>query len=358
MAGQALPSFADFVAATNEKVITKPKDIISDAVKHTYAFKDMLASKSAGEVVKSGTKLTDRIELDAGTQFSFYDPNEQFTPYIEALLTKIEVPWRFAKDLWAWTDHEVKLNEGDPLVQYKSLRDAKRAGCYVSIYGGMEDALWATPNVTTMEGTGTGGRPYSIRAFVTEDGNAPAGFTTLMTVNPTNKPRWKNQVQNYAFASLDTTLPAGMESLWRKVKFESPDSKVDYFKETRFQKFKIYTNGDGRDNYVRLTRNANDRAMAGNQPDLGFAVQDVQFSGIPVKYIEALDDVAYPVGQPRFFFLNYDFIFPVFHSERYMHETDPINGGMTQPYSWVVYKDVWYNLFCRSRWRQGILVPV
>jgi hypothetical protein len=40
-----------------------------------------------------------------------------------------------------------------------------------------------------------------------------------------------------------------------------------------------------------------------------------------------------------------------------MYETDPMNGGVGQPYTWVVYKDSWYNLFCRSRRRQGILVP-
>lgn len=359
MAGKNLFSFADFVTATNEHVVTPPKDIISDAVLHTYAVKDMLRGKGESEVVKSGTKLTDRIQLQTGTQFGFYDPNEVFSPSIEDVLTKIESPWRFAKDCWGFTDHETMLNEGDRLVQYKSLRDSKRQASTISLYNGIENALWATPDTNTMESqTNTGGRPYSIRAFVTEDGNAPSGFTTIQQVNPTTFPKWKNQVQNYAYASIDSTLPTALEALWRKCKFESPDNKDSYFKETKFNKFKVYTNLDGWQNYVRLTRNANDRAVSGGGPDLGFATENPVFGGIPVCWIEALDSVGYSTGQPRYFFLNYEFMYPVFHSERYMHETNPINGGVGQPYSWVVYKDCWYNLFCRSRYRQGIAVPV
>ena len=360
MAGKALASFADFVTATNERVLTDPKDIISDAVSRTYAIRDMLKGKGESDVVKSGATITERIQLSATTQFGFYDPNEQFTPSVEDVLTKTSLNWRFAKDAWAWTDHELKLNEGDRLTQFKNLRDSKRMACTISLYNGMEAALWATPDASTMESSGTGGRPYSIRAFLTEDGNAPAGFSTLMGVDPTaaNKSRWKNQVANYAYGSIDSTLPAALEAIWRKCKFESPDSKDNYFRETKFNKFKIYTNMDGWQTYVRLTRNANDRAMSSKGPDLGAFVDAPMFGGIPLSWIEALDGVGYPIGQPRFFFVNFEYLYPIFHSERYMYETDPINGGHTQPYSWVVYKDCWYNLFCRSRYRQGMVVPV
>lgn len=358
MAGKALPSFADFVTATNEKVVTSPKDIISDAVLRTYTIKDMLRGKSDALIVQSGSQITDRTQLVAGTQFNFYDPNEVQTPAIEDVMTKLTAQWRFCKDAWAWTDQEIMLNEGDKYIQYKSLRDSKRMACTISLYNGMEAALWATPDVNTMETSGTGGRPYSIPAFITETGAAPAGFTVIQGVNPTTFPKWKNQVSNYAFAAIDTTLPTALEAIWRKCKFESPDTKDSYFKETKFNKFKVYTNLDGWQNYVRLTRNANDRAVGGGTFDLGAFVDSPVFGGIPVNWIEQLDSAGYSTGQPRFFFCNFEYLQPVFHSERFLHETDPINGGQSQPYSWVVYKDCWYNLFCRSRYRQGIVVPV
>ncbi len=357
MAGKALASFADFVSATNEKVLTPPKDILSDAVARSYTLADVLKGRGVDEVVQAGSEITDRIQLASGTGFSFYDPNEQFTPQIEDTLTKIRCPWRFAKDYWAWTDHEVQLNAGDRLVQWKNLRDSKRQASRISLFNGLEAAIWATPNNTTMESlTVTGGRPYSIRAFITEDGLAPAGFTTVMQVNPTTSTRWRNQVSNYTAANMDGTLISAFEEIWRQTKFESPETKDAYFRETKFKKFKIYTNLDGWKAAVRLLRQTNDRNYPQN--DLGYATDDPMFGRIPIVRVDALDAVGYTTGQPRFFFVNYEYLFPIFHSERYMYETDPINGGHTQPYSWVVYTDCWYNWFCRSRYRQGIVVPV
>jgi hypothetical protein len=359
MAAKALPDFQDFVKATNERVVTAPKDILSDAVNRTYTLADMVKGRGFDEVVQNGSKITDRVQLKTSTQFGFYGPNDQFTPVIEDVMSKIECQWRFAKDAWSWTDHEVKLNEGDRLIQFKSLRDSKRQAATISLWNGMEQALWATPDTTLMESASVAvGRPYSIRAFITEDGLAPSGFTTVMQVDPAIEQRWRNQVSNYAAASLDSTLVTAFEGMWRKVRFEKPSGMEEYWKDTKFNKQRIYTSLDGWTNYVRLTRGGNDNSVRQGRPDLGAFVEDPTFGGIPVKWIEALDAVGYAIGQPRYFFVNFEFLFPVFHSERYMWETDPIHGGHTQPYSWVVYKDCWYNLFCRSRYRQGILVPV
>ena len=358
MAGKALATFQDFVAATNERVLTPPKDIINDAVKNTYTIRDALKGRGIDEVIQSGSEITDRIQLKAGTQFGFYQPNEQFTPIIEDVLTKIRCPWRFAKDAWSWTDHEVKLNTGDRLVQWKSLRDSKRQASRVSLFNGIEDALWATPDNSSMESltAGASSRPYSLRCFITEDGLAPSGFTTVMQVDPTVETKWKNQVVNYQSADPDGTLVSAMEEMWRRVKFESPEDKDDYFKETKFAKMKIYAPLDGWKMAVRLLRQTNDRNYPVN--DLGCAVDDPCFGKIPIKWAQPLDSAGYTTGQPRFFFTNLEFLVPIFHSDRYFYETDPINGGHTQPYSWVVYCDIWYNWFCRSRLRQGILVPV
>lgn len=355
MAGAAMVQFQDWVKSTNERVVTPPEKIVNDAVLNTYTIADMLRGRGVDEVVQGGSKLTDRIQLLAGSQFGFYSPNEQFDTLIEDTLSKISVDWRFAKDSWSWTDHELLLNEGDRLVQFKKLRNSKRQACFVSLYNGMENALWATPDATTMESSTTLlGRPYSIRAFVTEDGLAPAGFTTLAGIDPSlaANANWRNQVSNYVLGALDSTLINAMEDMWLKLNFESPSSKDDYWKETKWRKFKIYTNREGRAKYTQLTRNSNDDA----RPDLGWAVEDPTFGNVPVKWAVPLDAAGYATGQPRFFYLNFEYLFPVFHSQRYMWETDPIQGGSKQPFSWVVYKDTWYNLFPLSRKRQGIVV--
>lgn len=352
----SLYSFADFVLATNEKKISSPTDIISDATQRTYTIADALKGRGVDEVVQSGRTIIDRAQFTAGSQFGFYDPNDEFSPMIEDNLTGLSAPWRFAKDLYAWTDHEIELN-GQDETQWVSLKESKEQACAVSMFNGMDQAIWATPSNSLMEtqAAANGGRPYSIPAFITEDGLFPSGFTTLMGVASTVT-RFRNQVVNYLAANPDGTLVSAMEELWRKLKFESPETKEAYFRETKFRKFKIYSNLDGWKLSVRLLRQTNDRNYPIN--DLGYATDDPVFGKIPIKWAEPLDSAGYASGQPRFFFVNYEFLFPVFHSKRYMLATDPINGGHKQPYSWVVYKDCWYNWFCRSRYRQGILVPV
>jgi hypothetical protein len=361
MAGKALVNFADFVQATNERVLTPPSEILSEATKRTYLFGDMMNGYDADVVIQAGKKITDRLQMNAGSQFGFYHPNETFSPVIEDLLSDIEANWRFAKDAWAWTDQEIELNVGGATgdaryTQFKQLKRSKQQGCEISLYNGLDTALWATPDNAQME-TSTGKRPYSIRAFITEDGLAPSGFTTVMGVNPSTESKWRNQVTNYDPSLIDVQLVPAFEDMWLRLKFKSPKRGSKSFKETDFRKFLIPTNLEGRKTYVRLTREANDNPVAAGRGDLGWALSESDFGGISVEYIEELDNVGYAAGQPRYFWLNFLMLHPVMHGTRWMHETNPIHGGTAQPYSHVVYKDCWYNLFCRSRRRLGIVCP-
>lgn len=365
MAGKALVNFNDFVLATNERALTPPDEILNDATRNTYLYGDMLNQYSADETIQSGKKITDRVQFSFGSQFGFYQPNETFSPMLEDFLTNMEVNWRFAKNVWGWTDQEIELNVGDAsgearYTAFKKLKASKKQACTIATYEGMEDSLWATPSNSEME-TSTGKRPYSIRAFITEDGLAPSGFTTVMGVNPSTQTRWRNQVSSYTAALIDVQLLPKMEEMWMKLRFRSPKNGekafTDSSPEKNKRKFLICTNVEGRLKYVQLTREANDNPVAAGRGDLGWALTDAQFGGIDVEPISALDNVGYAAGQPRFFWLNLMFMTPIMHSRRYLYEEDPMRGGITQPWTWVVYTDIWFNLFCRSRRRQGIIVP-
>lgn len=362
MAGKALVNFNDFVLATNERVLTPPDDIINEASKNTYLFGEMLNQYKSDTTIQGGKKITDRVQFSAGTQFGFYQPNEFFSPMLEDFLKNIEVNWRFAKNLWGWTDHEIELNVGDAsgdarYIAFKRLKDSKRQACTVATYNGMEEALWATPDKSQME-TATGKRPYSIRAFITEDGLGPWSGE-LMTKDPSLEPKWRNQVSTYTASLIDTQLIAKFEEMFMKLQFKSPKKGEKAFRENDMRRFLIATNTEGYLKYVQLTREANDNPIAGGTKytDLGWAITSRQFGGIDVERISELDNVGYAAGQPRFFFINLAMLGPIMHSRRYLYEEDPMRGGVGQPWTWVVYTDIWFNLFCRSRRRQGIVVP-
>lgn len=352
MAGTPLSLFSDWLKSTNEKIITGPNDVLNEVVSQTYFLGDLMKGKGVGKVVRSGTTFTDRIQLSDTTQFGWYNPNEAFNPSNDDVLQTITNRFRFAKNNWVYTNQELMLNEGDQLTQFKNLRNVKMNACKTNTLNNLEQALWATPSTTTMEAA-TGTRPYSIRAFITEDGAMPAGFSTLEGIDATVYTRWKNKVANYTIASIDTTLIPAFDEMFHLVVFQAPPTAQAYMADTNFSKFKILTNKDGRKKYMQLTRDSNDRATPAN--DLGWTAGEVLYNGIPIRYITELDNLSYATTNPRFFWINSDFIYPVFHTERYFKNEDPMNS-VQQPFTRVVYNDTWMNLYCGSRQRNGIVL--
>lgn len=348
--GTPIQLFNDWLLDTNEHQLTGPKDILNEVVNQTWLLGDMLKGKSDAQVVRGGSKITERIQLDLSDQFAFYQPNETFAPQITDTQSKIEVNWRFAHNMWAYTEHELVLNEGDRLAQYKSLRDSKRQDCKIRTFTEMEEALWTTPSTSTME-TDTGTTPYSIPAFITEDGLAPSGFTTVETVNPSTKSRWRNQVSTYVTASYESQVIPAFDEMWMKVDYQSPPTMKQYIEDTKYSKFKILTDRNGKKKIVDVMRGMNDTLV--NKLDAGASL-NVAYHGVPIKYITQMDNLGYASTQPRYFWLNTEYLFPIYHSSRYFSEIEPLRHP-NQPYTWVVHEDTWYNLFCKSRQRQGIV---
>lgn len=361
-----LPTFADFLTATKAHKITTAKEILNEAVKQTYLLAEALRGMDSAKIVRGGSKIIDDIQLsDAGT-FEFYSPNAEFSPTDTDTLKQIEVGWRFAKTHYAFNDETITLNEGNPEDIYVDLKRKYQQTAATDMMNGMENALWATPVATTME-SGSGENPpaFSLPTFVNEQTyGLPSGFTTIMAVNPTSESRWRPQQVSYDAAnpSAETNgLLAGFDDMFLDVRFESPDSASAYFENDRLRKMKILTNKDGHKLYKRTLRAGNDHFISPQDP----AYNNPTYAGIPVKYIQATDaalldltnGTAWASGRPRFMWLNFEYLFPIYHTKGYMEQVGPKDGGIGQPFSHAVFFRNWYNWFCRSRQRQGIVYP-
>lgn len=356
MAGKAIDLFNDWLISTNEHVLTGPTEILDEVVSQTYFFGDLMKGKGSAKVVRGGNSVTDRTQLTDTTQFSNYLPNATFDPAIEDVLDKIVVRWRYAHNMWAYTDHELELNQGDQYEQFKDIKFAKQQATKVNTFNNMDSALWTAADSATTDMESSGGtKPYSIRAFITPTGVAPSGWTNVANINPSTKTRWKNQFSNFTIASVDTTLLPAFDDLIHKVNFESPPSMGEYIKETKFNKFKVVCDLNSRKKYIALTRDSNDRLIVMNDPGSYNKSDGVLTAGIPVRYVKAIDAISYT--NPTYFFINSEYLFPVFHTKRYFYEKEPMCNA-NQPYTWVIHSDTWYNLFCASRQRQGIIVGV
>lgn len=356
----SLASFNAFVQSTGEKIATDPDAIINDAVKNTYMLARMLKGRDAAQSVQSGSSISDRIMLtDSGTA-EFYHPNDDLEVQNVDNLVTIEIDWRFIADHYSYTEQEVTLNSGDPQTYYKNLLKSKRQACTTSTFNKMEDALWAAPSNSDMEAS-SGKVPYSIPSMITTDGLAPSGFTTLETLNPTTNSGWRNQTETYDPSNIsDETdgLVRAMDRMWHKVRFVSPRTQQEYFESDLLQKMVIATNLDGITTVQSLTRNANDRLVPAN--NLGWVAGNVAYAGLPIEYISTLDTAlinsgaVIPTGEPWFFYINLMYLYPIFHSEKYMQENPP-KDHPRQPFSYVVWKTTYYNLFMASRRRQGLI---
>ena len=98
---------------------------------------------------------------------------------------------------------------------------------------------------------------------------------------------------------------------------------------------------------------------------------DASFRGIEVEYIEGFDDASLyqatsttfgteataAVTGPRFWFINGTYMLHVWKSDRYFHKI-PTFQPSAQPMTSISMYDCWHNMVCRSRRRQGLVVPV
>lgn len=376
----SLEAFDDFVISTGQKIIHSPDKILNDATRNAYLLSDMLKGKGAAMVVQSGERLRAHMQLVDAKTATTYSTNDDLEPRFADVMTTTHVFWRFVADHYMYTQQEVSLNSGNPQTYYTNLLKSKRQACKTSTYNFMEDLLWGTPDETQMETQG-GLTPYSIPTFVTA--RAATGLpyqwsgSTLATIAPTvgeaehsgSVGAWDNQRETYDSTDIsdpDTGLVQAFDNMVMKLNFKAPmggggDDK--YFENSSISngKGKIYTSLKGRAMYLRLTRESNDTLVkndlgANQGPGLGY-------HGIPVIYIPGVnrmrgylanDSALVPDDQPVFFFLDTEYLFPVYHSDRYMVENRP-GPHARQPFTNVVWTDTYYNFICTSRRRQGVV---
>lgn len=369
----ALVTYTDFLKATKIAKFTSPTEILNEAVLNTYIIREMVKGKGPEEVIRTGQSIKDTIQLSQAGTFQFYSPNAEFNPTDDDILTDITVSWRFSVVNYGYTDETIRLNHGTTEDVYVDLKHKYEQGCRTDMWNGTEAALWNVPVSSTME-TGTGDSPpfYSIPVFVNEGTNGlwPT-WTTIEGVNPATESRWRCKQKTYDSTSVtdeQNGILAAFDDMFLQVEFESPETSAQYFEQDNLRQMKIFTNRDGQSKYKQILRGGNDRFLGSANPSDPNYNMPV-YSGIPVKYIATLDTAAleivsnaatgaaYPVGKPRYFFLNLKYLFPIYHSEAYMEMVGPIPGGITMPFSHAVYYRNWMNLFCRSRQRQGIVSP-
>lgn len=376
----ALSTFSDFQYLTRDIKLTGPQELLNEATSHNYVLGDMLTGRTEDHIFRGGTKLVERIQARDNNSFRTYKPNDELNPTAADTVRRLSANWRFTVGGYAWNDNEILLNEGDP-NRYGDLKFDYEQGAMTAIVNGMENLFWQVPNTNDMEAD-AGETPYSIPCFVQEGGasqttgGAPSGFSTVMGLDPSTETWWKNQTAGYTGANIETAdsstgLFQGFDKVMRLVRFEkiNVSQMAKYWEDDNLRKMRIYTNGNGRDIFMRLLRTKNNRLTVAGPQDAAYP--DPRWDGYPVDWIEKLDTAALysgsvastfntdgtaKTGYPRFYFLNLKYLYVVFHNKKYFDQVMR-DGGARQPFTHVMWIDTYYNVVCRSRRRQGIVYP-
>ncbi|QDP49032.1 MAG: hypothetical protein Unbinned465contig1000_23 [Prokaryotic dsDNA virus sp.] len=244
-------------------------------------------------------------------------------------------------------------------------------------------------------------------------GGRPLGYTgNVMGVDPTTELRWTNEVVFYnksaavnagaqskaagfsghynasALADGSTTifdLFGAFDEMFLRLQYVPPSTQAQYFEDNNLNRQIILCSREGINQYKRLLRASNNTLISAQDPQYNSPT----YSGIELMYCSELDtakiydaDVGASVadtnaGQKgatpdgadaetaddtinkgaRYYFVNFNYLHGFFHANRYMVKHEVMRHP-NQPFTYVQPTDTWYNLFCGSRQRQGIVAPV
>lgn len=395
----ALSAFADFVATTGNSYLTSADDLVNECTKNTYVLKRFMKGADKTFSIQGGARIKDTLMLDYTETARQYQPNDTFTYSNPQSLTDWTIDWRFTADHMSWTDQEIELQSPMSMTDsslrglFKKLKYSKEQRLWTSTLNYMENQLWALPSNEQMEAQG-GSAVQSIPVFVNENTNGlyttahglATSYTTVQTINPSTYSRWVPQQQIYndttvASSAQDETGAAtpgtgvnviqAFDRMFYKVKFDAPPTRQEYFENPKLYSQVIFTSRKGLNVYQTLLRNSQDRFTGiASYQDPAYAAP--AFAGIDLQYVAALDTAAlYTNGSngvvyegstsatnqgPRYYWINAQYMAPVFHSSRYLTKHEPMRP-VTQPFTTIVVTDSWWNMCVRSRQRHGIVYP-
>lgn len=387
--------YRDWSNATPSIFFTDPGDFITDAAKQTWVLNRFIAGRrgNARDMLQSGQFIKDMILLNDQTTAENYAPGSAESASIVNVASIHNQYWRFVRDRMAWNDQMILLNGGDlssmtasgRKKHYKSIRKLVEQAMWVSLLNKLENNMWTNPHDRTgftgsaeMEGAG-GVTPFSIPAYLNENTNGlPSSWTTVQGLSPTTESGWRSPNRTYNYAdpfdlddSSDGLLDA-FDAIASDCRFDVAPYQPGQFDKNETMpmsagKF-IACSPAGSRAYKKALRESNANLVTPQDS----AYLRPKYAGADVEEIVTLTDAAlYTDGSTgwvselsasaskkgwRYYLIDTDILRMFFHEQKFFADKDaqelPLQRETTvQP----VY--VWYNLFCRSKKRIGLVSP-
>lgn len=386
-----LSDFTDFVKSTAPAWASSQEAFVNELQQNNYPLSRFLRGRDMSELFQNGERIKDGIILDDAGTFQMIGPETETNWTNSQILTVWEIPWRFSQCHMTWTAQEVELNEGSSATTWKRVKKIKQSGLASDCVNGVNGTLFKKPNKLTMEtfasagasDTGDPGEAYSIPALVNEnvntlfDEHTTTPWTTVQTIDPTAKTRWKNVQATYSSLTANTAgnLTTAFDDIVQDIQFQMPGTMNEYFTRDELYRQVIHTSKDGIKKWKLLCRSENDVNVSANSQDPSWARPT--YAGIPIERAPQLEteklygvagtaSISYTesdnsgttanVTGPRFYFINANYMKMAFHSKYYFKYLDVFSPEKNRT-KYVMPIQTWFNLYVTSRRRHGVVSP-
>lgn len=386
----ALAEFTNFQDFTPPVYIKSPADMQNDAIVQAPLMGRLLLNRSMSEVLKAGRDIRETPLLTNTSTFQNYTPGQPVGGYQNPQDGDVSIAqWRFSRDHMSWTEAEMVLNVPEGTTRraraslYKDLAFRKEQRLWTSIFNGMEDRLLADPAGREADiETDTGEFQHPLYSLINEETNRlPDGWaTTVQNINRATTANWQNRRQLYDANQPDDEDNDGdglldrFEDMRLQLDFRPPQmpGTQQFFQKSSMDPVKMFVaaSGAGVKFYNRRLMERNDTLANREDP----AYVNSKYAGVEIFHVAGLSTASlYQTATaaraaeeganvtnsgPRYFFINGNFLRPVFHVQKFFDKQKSFDlAAAGQPDTRVQIVDIWWNLLLLSALRQGIVSP-
>ena len=387
MSGTPYQLFNDYMLGTDPTYVTGPEEVGNLAQKHrTYWLNKMLSGEAPVKYIQGGDSIEGAANFRAGKS-EFVHPEATWTYEGTDGTKAFKIAWRIQRSHMKWNKFEIETNGGISSAGSTEAREraffrvsyTKEQAMWTGKFDLMEDSMWTAPTQSEMENP-QGLAPNSIPHFCNGYtnglfGSDLAGYdapTTVETLDPTAEyaegGKWTPTVSKYTDTGDEYML--AFDRMWLKLDWEPVQTKEQFYSSPMLRKVCVGTNLAGVTTHQSQLRTTHDSWVFVDRKAQEGSVPNPASYGAAIRYVAALDDAAlYDDGAnglatdenaaivgPRYYFVNTDSLYPVFHSEVFCQK-QPLVIPTNQPDVRVLPVFTYWNLMCNSVREQGFLEP-
>ena len=365
MAGITLEQAKDLGIATLQAF---DQDDVQIAMKHsTYEVINRWFGAEK-RVYSGGKKVTFDLTVKDTGNAAHVNMYQALTPNVANVNVEGEVNWVHFENNFSYSLKELSINQNDKYRIFDLLKN-RRANCIRESGDVLEECGWKTPSSATDNLVPNGIPAWLVQADTSAVTGAFEGYVgdyTVATVSTesayatvaglactsTTNARWANWYANHA-NRLDDYLMKLLRRGFRKTNFQTPKlagQAID--PQSGFYNFRLYTNSAVLDAVEEMATKSDDRIGA----DFGKYAGNVVFKGIPLVYVDSLDDdLTYVRGKDPIYGVNHNHFKVIVLSNENFRWDKPINDR-EQHDVFTVYLNLSYAYICNNRRAGGFLI--